>query len=147
MSTRPLPTGEPLRRPARRQRRVRAVALAVVLGAVPVGLLQVHLASAATLGVTSTAVGSGYVAVAPCTNLTGTSLGYVVAGGSITGLTVAGLTASCDGKRVSVTLLQGGTAVASAGPVVVTGGSATFTVLSTNPPAGAVSGASLVAVG
>lgn len=121
--------------------------MAAVVVLALLGLAGVHQASAASLPVNTLGVGAGFVTVASCGDLSSATVSFTVTAGLVTGVVVAGLPAGCDGKRISVALLQGTTAVAEAGPVVAAAGSVSFAVLSANPASTSVSSAQLVGVG
>jgi hypothetical protein len=107
-------------------------------------------ASAASLGLSTNNFGAGDAAIAKCGSMAAASVTYSQSSGSVTSVVVANLPTACGGGRLSVTLVgAGGTALGSAGPVVlpsVASPGATFTI-SPSVPASSVIRSDLVIVG
>jgi hypothetical protein len=84
-------------------------------------LVPLSLAAAATLGgLTSTKVGSGQAAIAPC-DTDGFTPTYTTSGGSITSVTVSGIAdPRCEGTILKLTVVDSsGTSIASGGPQTI----------------------------
>jgi hypothetical protein len=96
------------------------------------------VASASSLGLGADSLGAGNVAVAACDG-DGFSPSYTTVGGNVTTVTVGGIDGACAGGALSVTLTDGGVALASGGPVTVAGASAVVS-LSPQPDAELVDG-------
>jgi hypothetical protein len=131
----------PLRRAVCRHNVVTTVAFvaAVVAVAAP--------AAAAVLGPQPHTLGAGRVGVTSCGTLSSGVVTYVLTSRNVTGVVVSGLPASCDGGSLWVTLTVGTTAAAQAGPLPISGGTATATTLSANPAASTITDAYLAASG
>ncbi len=81
---------------------MRKRAMAVILAILAFGLVA---ASAASMTVTSGTVGAGTGLVATCDNAV--DVDYTFTGANVTGVTVSGIAAACDGKEIAVALLDG----------------------------------------
>ena len=117
---------------------------ALALGLVGCGA---GLAEAAARSVTSRTLSAGRAAVAPCGSLDSATVGWRVADGQVTGVTVTNLPTACNGAALSATLHASGTDVGHGGPVTISSGTAVIGGLSANPAPTSVSGVALSAVG
>lgn len=102
---------------------VKRFATALVL----IVLLTMSTGAAATLGVVGSPLGSGTAPVTRCGDTSAVTVGYSIdLLGNVTGATLAGLPASCNGATATVVLTVGSVAVATAGPVTVSAGAASL---------------------
>ena len=129
------------------RRKSAAIALAFI------GVAGLSLASAAQLGVTSGSLGAGSSVVASCdTDGIGTSFTnvYSTSGYNVSGVTLTGVNALCNGLSVKVQLTTNsdGTALGSevTGTLTVVGGTATVAI-TPNQSAAAVTGVAVVIYG
>ena len=121
----------------------RASAVGAALGLLAAG--GTGVASAAALAPTAARLGAATVAVAACAS--SGSVSWLDEAGSVTQITVSGLPAACNGATLSATLTAGTTDVGHGGPVVVSAGSATISVLTAAPSAGTVTDVYIALVG
>lgn len=90
----------------------------VALGVAAV-VLTAGTGSAATLGVDGGPLGAGDAAVSSC-DTGGLSLAWATTAGKVSTVTVGGLAdPACDGATVEVTVMGGGTRIATATPATV----------------------------
>ena len=103
------------------------------------------VATAAALAPTAARLGAGTAAVAACAS--SGSVSWLDEAGSVTQVSISGLPAACNGATLSATLTAGTTDVGHGGPVVVSAGSATISVLTAAPSAGTVTDVYIALVG
>jgi hypothetical protein len=138
-------TGHPAPRPDRRRPCPRTAAVVGLACALLAGGAGVGYA--ATLGATTGRLAAGTTTVASCGALAGAVTTYTVQAGAVVALQVSGLPASCNGGRLSATLVSGTTDVGHGGPVVVSAGTAQLAALSASPAAGTVTAVQLSVAG
>ena len=122
-----------------RSRKSLAVALAIV------GVAGLSMASAAQLTVTSDTVAAGTSVVAAC-DVDGVSVAYATgfSGGAyqVTGVTISGIAAACNGRTLDFTLVDSTNAAIGTGTGTVAG--VTLTVNGLTTSAAAVTGIAVV---
>jgi hypothetical protein len=104
-------------------------------------------AAAAALSAQSGSLSAGRIGVTPCGTLSGATVSYILTAKNVTGVVVSNLPTACNGANLWVTLTAGTAAAASAGPIVISGGTATATTLSANPAASTITNAYIAASG
>lgn len=118
----------------------------LLAGLTVVGLITVVTASASTMPLNSSRVAGGSAAVSTCDADGFTAASFTTSAGKVTSVTVGGISAACQGGRLSLHLTAGGSSVAIGGPVMVTGTSQTVTVTG-GPDAWTVAGLEAVVIG
>jgi hypothetical protein len=123
-----------------------------LLGGVGGLLLGAVLGTAGIAGAESLAtrssIGASTAVVGDCGDLSAVRVGYAVTTGTVQSVTLSGVPAACQGASVRVALVSAtGAALATAGPVVVTGTSLTLPALSGAPSPGSVAAVHVSAVG
>lgn len=103
------------------------------------------VATAADLKPSAAVVGAGTAAVTACAS--SGSVSWLDETGSVTQVSISGLPAACNGATLSATLTAGTTDIGHGGPVVVSAGSATITVLTAAPSASTVTDVYIALVG
>ena len=103
------------------------------------------VATAAALAPTAARLGAGTIAITACAS--SGSVSWLDGAGSVTQVSINGLPAACNGATLSATLTAGTTDVGHGGPVVVSAGSATISVLTAAPSAGTVTDVYISLVG
>jgi hypothetical protein len=111
----------------------------------PVAILAVGIGAAASLAVTSNALGAATVSTPRCTTA-GLSVVQTLSGSNVASVIVGGLPAGCATAQLLVTVNNGSTTGSGSATVPAGGGSVTVT-LSTTPAATAAETIDLVLVG
>lgn len=129
--------------PGGRSRARLATALALAL---PIAAATT-VAAASAAGTRSATLAAGQVSVTACGAVSAATVAYRVTAGAVTGVSVSGLPASCDGARLTVTLTSSGADAGHGGPAVISGGAATIAVLSASPSPSSLTDARLAVAG
>ena len=111
----------------------------------PVAILALGVGAAASLAVTSNALGAATVSTPRCTTA-GLSVVQILSGSNVASVVVAGLPAGCATAQLLVTVNNGSTTGSGSATVPAGGGSVTVT-LSPAPAATAAETIDLVLVG
>jgi len=111
-------------------------------------LASAGVSGAAPQGAASETLAGGGAATVGCGALGSATVSYLTTNGSVTQVSMTGLSAGCNGAVVGLTLVNAvGASLGSGGPVVVSGGAATVRPLTANPAPASVTNVQLVAIG